>query len=575
MTKDGGASQGVADLWCTYAATRTLTWLNAAPTDPTGCAAFLLSCRNGDGGYGWRGGLRSDMWATYYCTQTLKDLGVEIPYQEQLAAWLDKLRSPEGGFRMTPGQPADIWATYYAVRTYREILGSTPPDSAAVMRWLASLQLPNGGLGWAPGSRTADTRAGYYGALAWHYLQIPWQQDSGWDTARLVAWMQGRQMRQGGFVFHEGQTEPCLWATFRAVRALTALGGKPADESTCQSWIKDRLLPESGFSRWEGYPIADVWACFSAVGSLEALNHPLDKPEKEQVAGFLRSCQLPNTGFTYREPEQAGDGLATAATLMVGVSGNRTIPERQQLASWLQRAHMPYEGGVMYMPARGAEVRSTLWALAALSLVGGPPLDPERLARWFATMQNPDGGFGYWQGRGSDMTATTSALECLFHLGPESWVHVDRQAAAGFVISCMGEAGVRFAPGGEFSVTTTCMGARALHLTGESAMAGALVPLILGHRSRLGGYGIKPGGFPDLISTYQAVLTLQVLSEPWDAPDLLRFLDRVRTPKGGFSWSPFSREESGPLATCLGYLLEEAATASEAGREFTLPRLNL
>ena len=107
-TQGGGACQRVADLWCTYAATRTLAWLNAQPLDIQGCRDFVLNCQNADGGFAWQRGMRSDIWATYYCSQTLVHLGCEIPRQAQLKNWVESLFTASGGFAMTPGQSSDI-----------------------------------------------------------------------------------------------------------------------------------------------------------------------------------------------------------------------------------------------------------------------------------------------------------------------------------------------------------------------------------------------------------------------------------------------------------------------------------
>jgi prenyltransferase beta subunit len=579
-TNDGGASQKVSDLWCTYAGTRALTWLGEAPLNKQGVTEYILECQNSDGGFAWQKGMRSDVWATYYCTQTLTDLGYEVPNLSQLAAWMQTLAIPDGGFSMTSGQPADIWATYYATRVFCEVLKQKPSTVNKIQSWLAATQQPSGGLGWNTSEHPPDVRACYYGAVAWKCLEADWRKGNGWNHRTLVKWLQEQQRPEGGFVFNPAQKEPGLWATFRAVKALEALDSEPRDKVKCIEWILSRQIPEASFTRWSTYDIADVWASFSAAGALNSLGTPLKGQAKEQTVRFLQSCQLPGAGFTYREPENAGDSLATSALCILGIMTDRKKNAKKKEAqaarvAWLRRAHMPYEGGVMYMPGRGAEVRCTLWAIAALSFAKERLLDRNRLYQWFSELQNPDGGFGYWHGRGSDLVATVSAIETLQYLGLNGEHKVDFSKVEHFLLQCESETGMKFSPYGEDALSTTCQGIRALLIVGMEEKARSLATLIPKHVSRLGGYAAKTGGLPDLISTYQSILTLQTLEQDWDTSSLERFLSKVQQPEGGYAWSPLSRKQAGPLAACLGELLHQALLAKQFGKIFSLPKLNL
>ncbi|MGC4814783.1 prenyltransferase/squalene oxidase repeat-containing protein [Micromonospora sp. DT228] len=558
-TGDGGARQGGADLWCTYAAVRTLTWLGRRPRNVDACVTALMSCQNNDGGFAWQRGLPSDIWATYYCTQALHDLGAAVPRRDELTHWLATLQHHTGGFAMMPGQNPDVWATYYALRTTREILGVEPGDRETLRTWLAGLQHADGGLGWYPGATEPDVRACYYGAMAWRAAfgatAAPW-------TSELVSWINKRQAPSGGFRFFARSAAPCLWATFRAVRALDALGVRPDRTQDCVDWIATRARPE-GYTRWDDYLTADVWAAFSAVGALQTLRAPV--PSADSVAGFLDRCELPEGGFTYREVATAGDSLATAAALLIESARNGADAAGDSYADWLVGAHLPYEGGVMYMPGRGAEVRCTLWAVSALRAAGRKLPEAERIVNWCRRIQNSDGGFGYWEGRGSDMVATASAVEALTEIGSPVEV-LDTGQLRAFVASCAMSQGYRHTPDGPATCAATAQAARILGLLGDYEAAARAAGQLDGFASRLGGYASGPRGLPDLVSTYQAVLAQQALGRPVDNEGLSRFLAKIRTVPEGFAWGPLSRQSGGVLATALGTRL-----AGEA----PLPRLNL
>ncbi|MGC4805379.1 prenyltransferase/squalene oxidase repeat-containing protein [Micromonospora sp. DT233] len=559
-TSDGGSRQGPADLWCTYAAVRTLTWLGLRPQDPQSTIDVLLRCQNADGGFAWQRGLTSDVWATYYCTQAMHDLGATPPLTAQLTDWLRQTQERSGGFAMTPGQSPDVWATYYAARTWREVIREPVPAVDAVRDWLAALQGPDGGLGWYPGATEADVRACYYAAVAWRAVfgdePAPWRRDA------LIDWLCARQGEDGGFAFAEGQA-PCLWATFRAVRALDALGARPARADDCVRWIVERQAPDGAFTRWTDYASPDVWACFSAVGALTTLG--AEVPDVPGVARFLHSCALPSGGFTYRDPALAGDSLATASLLLRASADEQLHGDViATTAGWLSAAHLPYEGGVMYMPGRGAEMRCTLWAVSALRAAGQPQLDADRLVGWLRHLQNSDGGFGYWHGRASDMVSTVSAVDILDQLG-RPVDEIDTVGLAKFLESCGSVDGYRPVPGAAPSCAATAQAARAWHALGATNQASRDVSTVETYASRLGGYASGQRGVPDLLSTYQAVLTRRRMDLPVDHASLRRFVDKIRLADGEYAWSPLSRTGGGPLAAALGNLLDRGV----------LPPLNL
>ena len=85
-----GVATGQPDLWCTYAAVRTLAWLGRLDlvADPEATLRYLAGRNNPDGGYAWSRGMASDAWATFYCTQAITDLGGTPPRPERTRLWL-------------------------------------------------------------------------------------------------------------------------------------------------------------------------------------------------------------------------------------------------------------------------------------------------------------------------------------------------------------------------------------------------------------------------------------------------------------------------------------------------------
>ena len=553
LLTSSGVVSGESDLWCTYAAVRTLRWLGRVGDlpSPERVAGFLKSRQNSDGGYAWSAGMSSDAWATYYCTQALADLpaGSRGTVRRSSSAWVWSAAHPDGGFAMTPGQASDVWATYYAVRTLVEIYGERPPE--ALFDWLAALQAEDGGLAWSPAHAkggTSDVRACYYAVTAWRTATggkgpLPW------DRERLTTWLRGRQSAAGGFTFQEGDETDCLCATFRATSALSRLDEAPRDPGGCVAWILDRLGPGGSFTRWPGYPVADVWAAFCGVGALRELGAGLDDIADGVVETVL-SFRTEQGGFTYRTPELASDVLTTSAHLMAGRLSD--AGERQALG-WKESCMLPNEDGIMSMPGRGSEVRCTLWALSAGAFQEDAPARA-RIAEWLAgAIQNPDGGFGYWEGRASDMVSTSAAAEILHRTGGDP---APLRDIAEYVATCRTAPG-QYAnvPGGQPTLRATLQALRALHRA-AGADAAHVGEALARHRVRGGGYANEGNRVPDLLSTYEAVLAADAFGLEWDAGHLATFLDSVRTVDAGFAWTPLMATSGGPLADCLGRRLE-------------------
>ncbi|MFD4401542.1 prenyltransferase/squalene oxidase repeat-containing protein [Nocardia sp. NPDC058499] len=546
---------GEPDLWCTYAAVRTLRWLDRVDSVPdvAATAANLVGRQNSDGGYSWSRGMASDAWATFYCTQALADLGVEVPRLDRTLAWLDSSWT-DGAYAMMPGQAPDVWATHFSTRTVVELFRSDVPDRQRLLTWLSRLQTREGGLSWTPehaATNGADTRACFYGVMAWRALRSGEPELAPpWNVPLLVEWIRAQQVAAGGFRFGAAASVPCMWATYRATATLEALGSGPRDRGSCLEWIMGLRNSAGAFVRWSGYDVADVWASFCAIGSLRALGGDLGAHTIPVVAR-VHELACSAGGFTYREPSEAGDALSTAAATL---SSSPDHPDRSAWLRWLEGCRLPNEGGVMYMPARGSEIRCTLWALAAGAGQGDPVARGE-IIEWLRELQNPDGGFGYWHGRGSDLVSTSAAVEILRLLDVAPERAVDVEGVLRFVAACRDGDTVAYrqVPGAPVTLRAGLQALRIRSHLGSQARAEA-TELLDRHRVNSGGFANEGARMPDLLSSYEAAATADRFGIDIDTGPMHRFLDRISVPQGT-AWTPLAVAGGGQLAECLAQLL--------------------
>lgn len=555
-----GLGNGQPDLWCTYAAIRSLAWVERLQgVDAPRLQAYIQSRFNRDGGYAWSKGMPSDAWATFYCTETLKDLGLPVAATETTQPWLDSLFDGQA-YGMCQGQDADVWASHYAVRTLVNVCHGQVREPAALREWLGALQCENGGLSWSPGfarRNQADVRACFYGVMAWKALRQQGVEVPAWDMTRLVLWLQLQQLDSGGFRFSDSADTACLWATYRATATLAALDRAPLGKRHCVDWIHSLRGERGAFVRWPGYDAEDVWAVFCAVGSLKALGEDVSALA-DDVSAYLATLCVDGGGYTYREADSAADVLSSAA----GILGGRLSSTEQQAARrWIEGCQMPNEAGIMYMPGRGSEVRCTAWGLAA-GAFAGQAQPRRRILQWLASLQNPDGGFGFWEGRGSDMVSTASAVSILMQLGDDQGIDL-RQLEA-FVLGCghtvaAGEESLMFSnyPRAGVSLRASLQAFKCLKYLGREEPQ-AVAQLLARHAVRQGGFANQGNRIPDLLSTYEAIAASVYFDLPVAREPLRFFLGKVQTDTG-HGWSPLFREGQDGLSRCLGHLLETFA----------------
>uniref|UniRef100_UPI002579A416 prenyltransferase/squalene oxidase repeat-containing protein n=1 Tax=Pseudomonas sp. UBA800 TaxID=1947344 RepID=UPI002579A416 len=206
------------------------------------------------------------------------------------------------------------------------------------------------------------------------------------------------------------------------------------------------------------------------------------------------------------------------------------------------------------------------WGLAAGAFCGQP--GPRKaIGHWLASLQNPDGGFGFWEGRGSDMVSTASAVSILRQLNDDC--AVDLAGIERYVASCRQAQGYASFPRGETSLRAGLQALSCLAYIGHPVDQ-ATAELLAAHKVRQGGFANQGQRIPDLLSTYQAIALAADLGLPLDLPHLRFFLDKVRG-EAGHAWSPLFLQGVDALSICLGRLLEDVS----AGRRQRLPSLQL
>lgn len=526
----------VADLWCTYAAVRTLTWLGrGVPAEHAqGTIDAIRVRQNSDGGFAWMMGMPSDAWATAYCAETLCALGAAVPRLDDVAAWVESTRADDGGYAMMPGQAPDVWATHFGVRLLTEVCDRPVPSPEELRRWLAALQTREGGLTWTPEhvavGRRSDVRACAYGVATWQATAEIIGHAPPWDVDRLVDWLNQARRPDGGYVFHEGAQVSCLWATYRAVSSIARLD-RPVPPVA--EFLRTTMSAD-GPIRWPGYDVADVWASFCWVGTAMSARLSIDPDDADRVEAAIAPMAVSGGGYTYRKPDHAADALAVSSTALLKAVDD---DHDRDLINWLESCQLPNEDGVMYMPGRGAEVRCTLWALATGAFSDDPD-GRRRIGVWLAAIQNPDGGFGYWDGRASDIVSTACAVAIATEYLSEP--SLNTHAAYTFVESCRTPSG-RFGPypGGKQSSRTSLQALRTLGALGQD-VDDEIRAVIADHRVRSGGVADVGRKVPDLPTTYEAVVAATRHHARDLVGDLTLLLDRLDGGDDGVAWSPMA-----------------------------------
>jgi prenyltransferase beta subunit len=558
-TEEGAFGSKSADMFPTVAACRIANRLGLPLQDDKGVNRAVRSRRTLTGGLGAQPGQLADAWTTCYGIESLFLTDQPIPVS--LPRYLLSLHC-DGAFAMANGQKPETWSTAFAIVGLLQS-GVALPSPNATLAWLTATLLPTGGFTWSPEWVTrgdADIRATAFVIKALDLagliadLRAMVNLDS---TIELLTSMQGPE---GGFRVNRRQP-PCLWGSSEAVVVLDILGERPANADACLSFVKSMQRSDGGYRRGPDYPDhSDLWATMHAVNCRSMLGDHLSDQERAATMAFIESCRVTEGGYTYRPPAMASDVLVTsAAAIAAPITDDRAF-------QFLRCCRMPGEGGIAFMPARGSEARSALWTVTALAR-NGRLGEEAGLARWAHAAQNPDGGFGPWEGRASNAVSTNAILEALTVAGFNLSDTIDVPGATYWLTTAMAShsIGDRDADLVELS-SILCAANTIKHKLDSRPIRAALAT------HRRGGSWRRTGrDLPDLLATYVALTAHQALG------DLDRVLAaaagwvrRLPVTASGIAWSNVSSDSGGPLSTALATLI-----LASADRQEPLPNLTL
>ncbi|MFH1718769.1 MAG: prenyltransferase/squalene oxidase repeat-containing protein [Planctomycetota bacterium] len=172
-------------------------------------------------------GVFYDIPTLWYMTDVLTSLDGTITNPELATEYILARQAAGSGFVNAytaegPVAPEDahLAVTYHAVMTLKA-LGKEIPNRESCIAWIRSCQEPSGGFRWSP------TRDDY-------------------------------------------SNKPDVWYTWAAVRALDALGARPADTEGCLKWLNSLQNSDGGFADRPGWN-SRLYSTYYAVHALDIL----------------------------------------------------------------------------------------------------------------------------------------------------------------------------------------------------------------------------------------------------------------------------------------------------------------
>ncbi len=315
---------------------------------------------------------------------------------------LKSTQSTEGGWAFSPGFDIEVDSTALSLQAL--IAAGEPLTSTTVLsatNYLHSVQTADGGFpGFTGHTSASSTSFGVQGLIAvgQNPLSATWTVS---DTTPIDALL-ALQSPEGGFAGFFGPSD--LQATAQAIPALVGrsfpLLGRGVAAHKALDWIRTQQNADGGFPGFAGGsdPGSTLDAAFAFAA--DGVN-----PDSVETSGLSPLDYLETQVLTYT--------VSTAATgkLILGVVAGERDPTAFGGADLVGQLTQTYTTSGQY----GASVTDQGWALLALDAVRAPI--PQAATDWLLAQQQPNGGWEFATGWGTDSNTTGLALQALTAAG--------------------------------------------------------------------------------------------------------------------------------------------------------------
>ncbi len=342
----------------------------------------------------------SSNWDQALSILALRVAGETVPVTATLQ--LKSTQSAEGGWAYSPGFDIEVDSTALALQAL--IAAGEPLTSTTVLsatNYLHSVQTADGGFpGFTGDTSASSTSLGVQGliAIGQNPLSAAWAVNGATPIDALLA----LQSPEGGFAGFFGSND--LQSTAQAIPALVGrhlpLLGRRVAVNRALDWIRSQQNADGGFpgfaeSSDPGTTLDAVFA-FAADGV---------NPDSVEIGDL--------SPLDYLETQVPTYTVSTAATakLILGIVAGGRDPRAFGGVNLVEQLTQAYTTTGQY----GASVTDQAWALLALDAVRVPI--PQAAIEWLLAQQQPNGGWEFAPGWGTDSNTTGLVLQALVATG--------------------------------------------------------------------------------------------------------------------------------------------------------------
>jgi hypothetical protein len=287
------------------------------------------------------------------------------------------------------------------------VFGQTKPSPRAITNYLQTLSRPDGGYAW--GDQEVSHLTPTFGVIGCYRVlqQTPPNRDKLAEYVRTHHPREVKKLEQERRIFDYQQVQALAWLN--------------ADASEFRPKIEKLTKPLGYLKQYErhGYPVFQ--SELGAVMSHSLLGLPVEGI-KDAFGTYIEERRRANGSYNNTPAADGGDGhvMNTLWALQaLGVLG-RPTENKDALIAWLRSCQLP-DGGFTFQPkpifGGVDDIVYTRSALRALKLLGAEPANRSACIAQIHSLANADGGFSDRVGWLSNATATYYALDALDTLG--------------------------------------------------------------------------------------------------------------------------------------------------------------